>query len=259
MNSADRSPAVSPLCGELDAYHDQAFNSAAMNMAIDEALLEIADRPSIRFYRWDHRALSLGYFGKFAEVKDLAMNFPTISTSARRLRGAPGEDGAEPSKIATPGDIVRRWTGGGMVLHGQDLTYALVIPSSAGRDAPSSRFVYAAVHEAIREALRCGGHAAELALTDATANSEACFERPVVADVMVSGRKVAGAAHRRTRRGLLHQGSIQNINIVDKLASSIAGQLSAKVEEQILDEVIMSRATQIAQSKYSTPEWLHRW
>lgn len=231
MNSADRSSSVSPLCRELDVYHDRTFRSAAMNMAIDEALLEMADRPSIRFYRWDHPALTFGYFGKFADVKNFAGH----------------------------GDLVRRWTGGGIVLHGEDLTYALVIPSAEGMKPGSSRLVYAAVHEAISEALRRSGLGAELAQADATSDSEACFERPVIADVLVAGQKVAGAAHRRTRRGLLHQGSIQNIGIFDTLASSIAGQLAMKVEERILDKPIMGCATQIAQSKYSTPEWLHRW
>ena len=231
MNLADRSSTVPPLCRELDVYHDQAFRSAATNMAIDEALLEMADRPSIRFYRWDHPALSFGYFGKIADVK----------------------------KIAGQRDLVRRWTGGGIVFHGHDLTYALVIPSSAGLKAQSSRFVYAAVHAAIGEALRRCGLAAELAQADATSDSEACFERPVISDVLVSGRKVAGAAHRRNRRGLLHQGSIQNIGILDTLASSIAGQLTMKVEERILDKPIMGRAAQIAESKYATPEWLCRW
>ena len=231
MNSADRSSTMSPLCRALDVYHDQAFRSAAMNMAIDEALLEMADRPSIRFYRWDHPALSFGYFGKFADVK----------------------------KIAEQRDLVRRWTGGGIVFHGNDLTYALVIPSSPKLKAPSSQFVYAAVHEAISEALRHGGVVAQLASANVTSDSEACFERPVTSDVMVSGRKVAGAAHRRTRRGLLHQGSIQNIGILDTLASSIAGRLAVKVADRILDKPIMGRAAQIAESKYATPEWLCRW
>src|SRR5438105_14024542 len=52
----------------LHVYHDDAACSAAMNMAIDEALLEFAMVPSIRFYRWQSPALSFGYFGKFAGV-----------------------------------------------------------------------------------------------------------------------------------------------------------------------------------------------
>src|SRR2546423_1117404 len=40
--------------------------------------------------------------------------------------------------------------------------------------------------------------------------SDNCFANPVRADVLLDGRKIAGAAQRRTTRGLLHQGSIQN-------------------------------------------------
>ena len=53
----------------LHVYHDDTLHSAAMNMAIDEALLEHATVPSIRFYRWHSPALSFGYFGRFADVK----------------------------------------------------------------------------------------------------------------------------------------------------------------------------------------------
>ncbi len=52
------------LFASLDVYHDIASRAAALNMAIDEALLEIATGPVIRFYKWDHPALSFGYFGK---------------------------------------------------------------------------------------------------------------------------------------------------------------------------------------------------
>src|SRR6184192_4575412 len=86
----------------LNVYHDAAAHSAAMNMAIDEALLEAAKVPSIRFYSWQSPALSFGYFGKFRDVVDY------VSTR----------------------DLVRRWTGGGMVFHGEDLTYSIVIPAN---------------------------------------------------------------------------------------------------------------------------------
>ena len=71
-------------------------------MAIDEALLEAVTIPSIRFYRWNSPALSFGYFGKFSDV----------------------------AEYATERDLVRRWTGGGIVFHGDDLTYSIVIPAS---------------------------------------------------------------------------------------------------------------------------------
>ena len=90
------------LFAALVVHHDGCPHSAAMNMAIDEALLENATVPSIRFYRWHFPALSFGYFGRLSDVAG--------HVSAR--------------------DLVRRWTGGGIVLHGDDLTYSIMIPAS---------------------------------------------------------------------------------------------------------------------------------
>src|SRR2546423_14966920 len=56
------------LFDSLVVYHDIASRSATLNMAIDEALLENAIEPTIRFYKWDHPALSFRYLGKFDEV-----------------------------------------------------------------------------------------------------------------------------------------------------------------------------------------------
>ena len=103
--------------GELGVIEDRNFRSAAMNMAIDEALLETTTIATIRFYRWDHPALSFGYFGKLADV---------AAYSDR--------------------DCVRRWTGGGIVLHGDDLTYSLVIPAAHPAFAESPMSVYENVH-----------------------------------------------------------------------------------------------------------------
>src|SRR6266705_4776250 len=109
----------------LTVYQDFAPRSAAMNMAIDEALLEAATIPSIRFYRWDALALSFGYFGKFADVADYA---------AQR-------------------DLVRRWTGGGIVFHGEDLTYSIVVPPGDPVFAQSSMSIYEKIHRALCNAL----------------------------------------------------------------------------------------------------------
>lgn len=221
---------MSPLCRELDVYHDELPRSAAMNMAVDEALLEHAVRPALRFYRWDHAAISFGYFGAFAE--------------------------AEPYTFSH--DVVRRWTGGGVVFHGQDLTYAIILPASFSVAKPSSLLVYTAVHEALRDALAQDGHRAELVATPSTVVSSACFARPVVADVLVGTRKVAGAAHRRTRSGLLHQGSIQGVKVGDQLAQGFASRLARKCEPQTLTGTVVKRAHQIAEAKYATAAWLRR-
>jgi lipoate-protein ligase A len=220
-----------PVFNQLDIYHDPTPRSAALNMALDEALLESADRPAIRFYRWDHPALSFGYFGKFRDVEPFA---------AER-------------------ELVRRWTGGGIVFHGNDLTYSISIPSSTEDLTNSSRAIYTAVHEALRKTIEESGHPAELATSESERVSDSCFAHPVTADVVSGNRKIAGAAHRRTRAGLLHQGSIQNMDISNHLASAFAEHLCPDFRDAALNPSLIDRAHQIAETKYASEAWLRRW
>jgi lipoate-protein ligase A len=228
---------------ELDVCHDAAPRMAAMNMALDEALLERAIRPSIRFYQWDHLALSFGYFGKYIDVAEYAVHR----------------------------DLVRRWTGGGIVFHGDDLTYSIVIPASAEFFSKSARSSYAAIHAALRNVLVASGKRAELAegrdavrqlpdprIAQRAVPTNACFARPVIADVMVNGQKVAGAAQRRTRLGLLQQGSIQQVVLAEDFMSRFADELSTGWEVKPLNESTIGRATEIARQKYGTTDWLQR-
>jgi lipoate-protein ligase A len=73
---------------------------------------------------------------------------------------------------------------------------------------------------------------------------------------MINDRKVAGAAQRRTRRGLLQQGSIQGITMNTDLAEKFAQALSANCSEFSIDEEVLQRAQEIAQQKYGTESWL---
>jgi len=229
----------------LNIYRDVASRSAAMNMAIDEALLKTATIPSIRFYRWDREALSFGYFGRFADAE---------SCAAER-------------------DMVRRWTGGGIVFHGDDLTYSLVIPANDPLFAEPSMSIYERIHRALRDALGSAGERAELlaaaavcdrrgrsvsAVTDRRYSQNACFTNPVRADVLMNGRKVAGAAQRRTRCGLLQQGSIQHVDLGNGLAERFASELCDAPVEKCLDDGTIEQAQEIAGQKYATTSWLRR-
>jgi lipoyl(octanoyl) transferase len=272
------------LFASLDVYREAGAHSAAMNMAIDEALLGSVKFPSIRFYHWHSPALSFGYFGKFADVVDYA---------AER-------------------DLVRRWTGGGIVFHGDDLTYSIIIPAQDAMFAESSAFTYAAIHSALRDALSSQGQRAELApaaeavVTDFKNSSRAdsgytpsscshapmtrptaqwpachdgaqgrgysrhlCFVNPVSADVMIDSRKIAGAAQRRTHAGLLHQGSIQlatgqvrvaaatgHVDLGNGLTERFASELSNVRGEKLLDKSLLERAEKIAERKYGNNHWL---
>jgi lipoate-protein ligase A len=230
---------------------------AAMNMAIDEALLETAVYPTIRFYRWRSPALSFGYFGKFSDV--------AVYTAER--------------------DLVRRWTGGGIVFHGDDLTYSVVIPANDPAFDESSIAIYEKIHRALCEGLAASGQDPELASVAAlderrksrkgdlqiaqrrtgdhrsleTAIRDRgynCFANPVRADVMMDGRKIAGAAQRRTRRSLLQQGSIQGITMNTDLVEKFAQALSANCSEFEINEEVLHRAREIALQKYGTESWL---
>jgi lipoate-protein ligase A len=227
------------LFGRLQVCHDVSPHPAAMNMAIDEALLETAVVPTIRFYRWRSPALSFGYFGKLSDV----------------------------AIYAAERDLVRRWTGGGIVFHGDDTTYSIVIPSSDPVFNESSTIIYEKIHRAlcgvlvktgpravVAEGIDPGGFSAATrpAVKASVCN---CFANPVRADVMMDGRKIAGAAQRRTRRGLLQQGSIQGFVMKTGLAQKFAQALSANCNEFEANEEIFRRARELAEQKYGTESW----
>jgi lipoate-protein ligase A len=230
------------LFADLTIYYDESPHSAPMNMAIDEALLETAVLPTIRFYRWQSPALSFGYFAKFLDV----------------------------AIYATERDLVRRWTGGGIVFHGDDLTYSIAIPASDPAFAESSIALYEKVHRALCAALNgIGGRAVVAGGVDpgsiavartagVTVAGYSCFANPVRGDVMMDGCKIAGAAQRRTHLGLLQQGSIQGITMKTDLAQKFAQALSANCSEFEVNEEIALRARELTQKKYGTESWQRR-
>jgi lipoate-protein ligase A len=157
---------------------------SAVNMALDEALLEAMPRlgrPVLRFYGWTERAASFGYFQKHAEVERLTLLRP----------------------------LVRRPTGGGIVPHDADWTYSLAFPAAHEWYSLAATESYRAVHEWIRAAFATLKVAAELAPSPHKARPGQCFVGYEQSDLLWRGQKIAGAAQRRRRDGLLIQGSIQ--------------------------------------------------
>lgn len=213
----------------LDVYVSAEPFPAAMNMAIDEALLDTVEVPALRFYQWAQPSLSFGYFGSYADVAE---------EESRR-------------------DLVRRWTGGGIVFHGDDLTYSLALPGEVAAAFRSSRVIYSEVHNAIQQALG-KSTGVTLATSAAPRISDACFANPVEDDVMLDGRKIAGAAQRRTRRGLLHQGSIQYGALPPAFRTGFARALCPAFQPRELSRTLLERADELAREKYATREWLHR-
>lgn len=209
---------------------DDTPHAAALNMALDEVLLDEATAPLLRIYRWERPSVSFGYFGKFA-----------------------------PIPAAWPGrEIVRRMTGGGSVPHGEDLTYSLIVPETHAFATCSPRDVYRRVHEAIGAWITTNGGSALLAQPPVQAGTGACFESPAEFDLLTHGRKIAGAALRRTKRGLLLQGSIQEIPELEMLRTRLALAFGTKVATGAFTRSQLAAAEILAAEKYATREWTMR-
>ena len=166
-------------------------NCAAMNMAIDEAILlaqKAQPQPTLRFYDWTQPAFSFGYFQDIAEEVDVA---------ACRAAGI---------------ELVKRMTGGGTVVHGWELTWTLILPRAA-RSAASGEMSVPVAYQRIGECLVAAmtqlGIPAQRYVNAVDADApNICLTKPAQHDVMLNGKKVAGVSVRRNRNGLLFQGYI---------------------------------------------------
>jgi len=164
-------------------YHSGPDNYA-YNMAMDHALLENAaliGHPTLRFFSWTEPAASFGYFQKIAEIERMTLLRP----------------------------LVRRPTGGGLVPQDADWTYSVAVPPSDPWYELKAVESYRSVHEWVCAAFAKMGVTTELAPSRRQSLPGQCFAGWEQFDVLWSGRKIAGAAQRRTRQGLLIQGSVQ--------------------------------------------------
>ena len=117
---------------------------------------------------------------------------------------------------------------------------------------------YLSIHEALAQALRDAGIPAALTGTGTSKISNACFENAVCHDVMLGDRKIAGAAQRRTRYGLLHQGSVQGTGLPGDFAENFAAKLGGRVNRITLHPAMLPAALALAESKYAAPEWTRK-
>jgi lipoate-protein ligase A len=105
--------------------------------------------------------------------------------------------------------LVRRPTGGGVVPHDADWTYSLVFPAQHDWHRLKAAESYRRLHEWIGAAFARLDVPAALAAASQKEIPGHCFAGPDKSDLLWRGRKIAGAAQRRTRAGLLIQGSVQ--------------------------------------------------
>jgi len=159
------------------------------NMDVDVLLLEHASQLGkvlLRFYEWDRPSVSIGFVQKTEIVPDIEKY-----------------------------TVVNRPTGGGVVYHDRDFTYSVIIPNNhwiAELDRVDS---YKVIHKALVRAFATLGIKGLLVDSEQPKSDRAtmqCFVTPTKYDVLCDDegtiQKCAGSAQRRTKNGILHQGSI---------------------------------------------------
>jgi len=227
-----------------------AFGDACTNMAIDSALLRTLP-PGIavfRHYGWSEPAMTFGYTQTFDAVQRAVESQLTLC---------------------------RRSTGGGIVDHRNDWTYSLVIQNELPAAQIPATACYQKLHQCIQLTLAAQSVESQLAACPrkcGTASNvkkstaDHCFISHAANDVMLAnGHKIAGAAMKRNRAGLLIQGSIQrntlplefNFNTFSHdLVQAIATSLEIPIGHSDDLRALFDRQ-EIAQqrSQFSSREW----
>ncbi|MFT5622170.1 MAG: lipoate-protein ligase A [Bacteroidia bacterium] len=229
-----------------------AFGDAVTNMAIDASLLYTLPSgiAAFRHYGWTEPAITFGYTQHIAEVR---------ATFTEDLR------------------LCRRLTGGGIVDHRNDWTYALVLQTDLPAAHAPATELYATIHSCMQLALQAQSVPAELApcprqcdkTPPALDTPDQCFLQPTANDVTrPDGTKIAGAAMKRAREGLLVQGSIDRGALPDEFdyhtfaeafQQALASQLAIPIgTTEDLRTLFSSPRIQQERERFESEAWINR-
>jgi lipoyl(octanoyl) transferase len=210
---------------------------AAFNMALDEALLESMPRlghPVLRFYGWERPAATFGYFQKFSEVE-----------AATHLR-----------------PLIRRPTGGGLVPHDADWTYSVAFPAHHEWHSLKAEQSYRRIHEWLRLAFAKLNVETRLAPDCKKSLPGRCFAGHEKFDLLRHGMKIAGAAQRRNKFGLLIQGSVQPPTVSpsrsdweEAMASAAIGLFGFRLQAGAADAELLAVADLKTVGKFSRADY----
>lgn len=218
---------------------------AAENMALDFLLLQRYPAPAaprFRHYEWRGPAFTFGYSQKIEFVR---ANLPA----------------------GGPFGLCRRPTGGGIVDHRNDWTYTLVLPRGLALYDERATHSYRIVHECLAASLVALGQPAVVKTEGGTSDAGPglCFQRAELYDVVSpqTGAKIAGAAQKRNKRGLLFQGSIEKGSIapVDwedfsaRFSAALARALGTSAQETPWPDLDENEVGGLIE-QYSAPEWV---
>jgi lipoate-protein ligase A len=161
----------------------------SLNMAIDEYLFQSLDenpQTLVRFYQWEKPTVSLGYSQKISNVLNLRY--------------------CQDQGI----DIVRRITGGKLVLHHNEITYSLC-SSDSQTFTSSLQCSYRLISQGLIRGLEKMGLKPSLAQVTPFHYKKGnlpCFSYPALDEIEIAGKKIVGSAQRRIGRRFIQHGSV---------------------------------------------------
>jgi lipoate-protein ligase A len=192
----------------------------SFNMAVDEYLLHSLEKDYLtylRFYQWEKPTISFGYSQKIKKV---------VNLNYCRENGI---------------DIVRRITGGKLVLHDKEITYS-VCSSDDKTFPPRLSDSYRLISQALIHGLKKMGIDSYLA-SDAPASyvkgNMPCFSYPARNEIEVDGKKIVGSAQKRLGSRFIQHGSIpieDNKELLELVSSQEGGE--GKVHMTSLSKVL---------------------
>lgn len=162
---------------------EQDGREPGFNMGFDEAMMLMVDKikvPIIRFYLWKDYAATFGLLQRYVQV----------------------------SRYTSIRPLIRRPTGGGLVIHGNDWTYSIAIPPTHNWYRIKAINLYKLIHSWLANAFIREGISVSLASTCFGDKANICFAKAEKYDLIWQDCKIGGAAQRRSKYGLLVQGSI---------------------------------------------------
>jgi len=222
-------------------------STGALNMAQDLLLLEAyphLEIPRFRSYGWSEPAFTFGVSQKWSDFR------PQVPRECT---------------------LIRRATGGGLVSHLEDWTFALVIPSTHAVFHLDALESYGVVLRALEQSLRAQGQPVAMIPSPSGPRTfhapDVCATRSEPYDLVRTsdGKKLAGAAQKRTRDGLLLQGylwkpylSQVNTSLLQTdFTTALAEALGTKVEG-VSTPQYSKELTAAAVEKFSSKAWNER-
>ena len=202
--------------------------SGIENMALDDALMQSVapqqERPVLRLYGWSPYCLSLGY-------------------------AQPAGDADREALAANGWDLVRRPTGGRAILHGDEITYAVIAPESDSHLRGGVLESYRSLSEGLVQALihlglRPGVEPDSARLDEEQRANPVCFEIPSAYEITAGGKKLIGSAQTRRYGAVLQHGTIPLTGDITRICEVLT--FSSEPERQQARTKLRKRAATLS-------------